>query len=102
MRTVCDAGCQKAFTVQDFQHVLIENGIEKTFFACPHCLHEYVAYYSDSEVKKLQQKMRNIQQRFKNPRADHKAAAKMEEKTRLKIKARMDELRQLIEGPHQK
>ncbi|EJW14234.1 hypothetical protein PAV_15c00230 [Paenibacillus alvei DSM 29] len=74
------------------------NGIEKIYLTCTHCGKEYVAFYSDDEVKKLQQKVRNIQRQFANPSADHRAVERMEAKEQAKIKARMDELRERIEG----
>ncbi|MFW5437106.1 hypothetical protein [Paenibacillus apiarius] len=96
--TVCDAGCGEQFTITEFKFMNLGDGVEKAYFACPHCNREYVAFYTDEEVRKLQQKIRGIQKRFANPRADHKAAEKMEAKTKAKIKARMDELRERIEG----
>lgn len=96
--TACKAGCQEQFTITEFKFKDLGDGVEKAYFACPHCNHEYAAFYANEEVRRLQKKIRNIQQRFANPRADHKAAAKMEAKTRAKIKEKMDELRQRIEG----
>ncbi|NOJ72471.1 hypothetical protein [Paenibacillus alvei] len=94
----CDAGCGEQFTIAEFKHMDMGNGIEKTYFTCPHCKKEYLVFYADDEVRKLQQKIRNIQKRFANPQADHRAAARTEAKIQAKIKARMDKLRIQIEG----
>ncbi|MBG9734560.1 hypothetical protein ABD86_04105 [Paenibacillus alvei] len=98
IKAACDAGCKEQFTVTEFKHMDIGKGIEKTYFTCPHCGHEYVTFYADDEVRKLQQKIRNTQKRFANPQADYRAAARMEAKIQAKIKARMDELRERMEG----
>ncbi|MCY9704185.1 hypothetical protein M5X00_31200 [Paenibacillus alvei] len=94
----CDAGCGEQFIATDFKQADMGNGIEKIYLTCTHCGKEYVAFYSDDEVKKLQQKVRNIQRQFANPSADHRAVERMEAKEQAKIKARMDELRERIEG----
>lgn len=98
LAATCDAGCGEQFIASDFKQADMGNGIEKIYLTCTHCGKEYVAFYSDNEIKKLQQKIRNIQQRFANPRADHKNAARMEAKTKAKIKARMDRLRERMEA----
>ena len=93
IKTHCDAGCQKAFEIEDFQTVRIGDEVDKVFFACPHCKHEYVAFYSDPEIRELQLKIRRVQQRFANPRADHAKAARREAEIKAQIKEKMDALR---------
>lgn len=56
----CDAGCKKEFTITKFRTRKVKNGIEKTFFLCPHCKQEYVAYYASAETLKLQKEMRKL------------------------------------------
>ena len=56
----CDAGCKKEFTITKFRTKKVKNGIEKTFFLCPHCKQEYVAYYASAETLKLQKDMRKL------------------------------------------
>lgn len=58
MLAFCDAGCKKQFTVDNMSAKRMGQGIEKRSFACPHCRHEYVAFYTDPDIRKLQQKIR--------------------------------------------
>lgn len=99
MQTHCDAGCQQAFAVEQFETKRIHDGIDKVFFTCPHCGHEYVAFYTDPEIRDLQAKIRRIQQRFAKPNADHVEAAKREAEVKQLIKDKMDALRNRIEQP---
>lgn len=96
--THCDAGCQKAFTLDDFQHELLNGGIEKTFFFCPHCGREYVAFYTDEEIKLLQERIRRVQRRFADPEDNHEDAARKEAELQTQIKEKMDALRVRMEG----
>lgn len=95
--THCDAGCNQAFTFNDFSFEQLHDGVEKTYFNCPHCGQEYVAFYRDEEVRKLQERVRKVQRRLLSPHYDHDAAAKQEAKIKKKIKVKMDELRQRFE-----
>ncbi|NOJ73897.1 hypothetical protein [Paenibacillus alvei] len=96
--TTCDTGCGKQFTIDDFQHLDVDNGKVKTYFICPHCKQEYLVFYADDEVRRLQWNIGVVQQLFADPRANHIEAARMESKIKEAIKARMDELRIQIEG----
>lgn len=96
--THCDAGCSQAFTVDEFKHDQLVGGMEKTYFICPHCGHEYVAFYTDEEIRRLQEKIRKVQRRLASPHYDHAAAARQEAKIQKQIKEKMDGLRQRIEG----
>ncbi|WP_339273647.1 hypothetical protein MKY59_21080 [Paenibacillus sp. FSL W8-0426] len=58
---LCNAGCQQQFTVTGFEIEQMHDGIEKTYFDCPHCKHRYVAYYTDPEIRRLQANIRNLQ-----------------------------------------
>lgn len=97
MKSFCDAGCQKAFEVEDIQTVRIGEGIDKVFFICPHCQREYVAYYSDPEIRELQAQIRRVQKKFANPLADHTKTAQREAEIKAQIKEKMDALRVRIE-----
>jgi predicted RNA-binding Zn-ribbon protein involved in translation (DUF1610 family) len=95
--THCDAGCQKAFKVESFVTGKLPGGIEKVYFQCPHCGKEYVVFYSDEEIRKLQARIRRVQSRFADPHANHADAAKKEADLQRKIKEKMDALRQRVE-----
>ncbi|MFU1798186.1 hypothetical protein ACM1RC_30320 [Paenibacillus azoreducens] len=94
----CDAGCNKLFDVDEFQSKRIGDGVEKVYFVCPHCQHEYVAFYTDVEIRDLQARIRRVQKRFANPRADMVKAAAREVEISAQIKEKMDALRARIEG----
>ncbi|WP_187128464.1 hypothetical protein [Brevibacillus massiliensis] len=69
--TVCDAGCKEQFTIHNLQQKHLSDGVEKSYFVCPHCQHKYVACYTDDEVRKLQGKIREVRSRFGNRNYDH-------------------------------
>lgn len=71
----------------------MQDGIEKTSFTCPHCSHEYIAFYTDDEIRRLQERIRRVQRRLADPHYDHDAQAKQEAKLRERIKEKMDELK---------
>lgn len=98
LKIYCNAGCQKEFEVKAFKTVKLPDKVEKTFFTCTHCDHEYLVHYTDTETRELQAKIRRVQQRFANPRADHAKAARQEARIQIQIKEKMDTLRQRIEG----
>ncbi len=98
MKTHCDAGCQKAFEVESFKTVKLKDGIDKQCFNCPHCQHEYVNFYRDAEIRKLQERIRRVQRRFSDPNDNHEDAAKKEAELKETIKEKMDALRVRIEG----
>lgn len=95
--THCDAGCQRAFNVESFVTGKLPGGIEKVYFKCPHCGKEYVAFYSDEEIRKLQARIRRVQSRFADPHANHADAAKKEAALQQQIKEKMEALRQRVE-----
>ncbi|AMQ06527.1 hypothetical protein [Sporosarcina psychrophila] len=57
MAAHCDARCKKAFTITKFRTKKVKNGIEKNYFRCPHCKHEYITYYASAETLQLQKDM---------------------------------------------
>lgn len=98
LQTHCDAGCQRAFTLENFQHERLHDGIEKTFFCCPHCDTEYVTFYTDEDIRKLQERIRRVQRRFADPEDNHEDAARKEAELKEQIKEKMDALRERMEG----
>jgi hypothetical protein len=58
MLSKCDH-CQHEFQVDGFPIEDMPDGVEKTYFECPHCKREYVAFYTDPEIRELQAKIRN-------------------------------------------
>ncbi|WP_025708683.1 hypothetical protein [Paenibacillus graminis] len=93
---ICNEGCGEQFEVKGFQTARLPGAVEKTYFNCPHCQREYVAYYTDSEVRQLQDKIRRIQSQLQNPRANQSVILKNIKKTQADIKAGMDRVRAAI------
>lgn len=50
----CNEGCGEPFDLSSFSKIEIENGIEKTFFVCPHCKKEYVVTYTNEGIRRMQ------------------------------------------------
>lgn len=93
MLSICNAGCNKEFEVTKFKTTVVDGDVEKVYFGCPHCGHEYIAFYSDTEVKRLQEKMRKIHSKMSNPDFNQNVLVKQEQRTKAEIKRRMDELK---------
>lgn len=94
----CDEGCGKQFTIKEMPVTKLGDGIEKTSFACEHCQHEYVAFYTDEEIRKLQVRLRRIHRRFEDPNANHDDADKKSKEMAALIREKMDALRERVEG----
>ncbi len=58
----CDAkdGCKKEFDLDRFEVEKLGNGIEKTYFKCPHCGKEYIAFYTDKDIRMKQFRIRKL------------------------------------------
>ncbi|WP_339814556.1 hypothetical protein [Paenibacillus sp. FSL R5-0928] len=96
MPAICNEGCNKQFEVNGFQTARLPGAIEKTYFICPHCKHEYVAFYTDLEVRELQAKIRRVQTKLQNPRVDQAETLKQFKYIQDQIKAGMDRVRLTI------
>jgi len=97
MPAICNEGCSKQFEVNGFQTVRLPDAVEKTYFTCPHCKHEYVAFYTDLEVRDLQAKIRRVQTKLHNPRVDQVATVQQVKDMQAQIKAGMDRVRAQVE-----
>lgn len=58
----CDGenGCGEEFRIARLSVDNLADGVEKSYFVCPHCEKEYVAFYTDREVRKKQQAIRRV------------------------------------------
>ena len=58
----CDGegGCGKEFRITKLELDKLNGGIEKTYFRCPHCNKEYVAFYTDRDIRRKQVKIRTL------------------------------------------
>lgn len=59
----CDE-CKKDFEV-DTKVKKVKEDIEKTYFICPICNHEYIAYYTNSKIRKKQEEISKIARKIK-------------------------------------
>jgi transcription elongation factor Elf1 len=98
MPAICNEGCNKQFEVNGFQTARLPGAIEKTYFTCPHCKHEYVAFYTDLEVRDLQAKIRRVQTKLQNPRVDQAETLKQVKDLQAQIKEGMDRVKAKVEG----
>lgn len=82
------------FVVDELKTGKLPRSVEKVYFTCPHCEHEYVAFYTDLETRKLQERMRRLHRRFADPNQDRNKLIKQETRLKKQIKRKMQELRE--------
>lgn len=63
MLSKCDE-CGKDYEVE-FQTAEVDEGVFKTFFVCPHCEHEYVAYLKNDSVRDKQADINRMHARLR-------------------------------------
>ncbi len=97
IQAVCDQGCKKSFSITKFRSQLVKGGNEKTFFRCPHCRQEYVAFYTSPETKQLQKDIRKLQREAYAPGSmmDMNDFRQQEARLQAQIKQSMEEARLL-------
>lgn len=100
IKTFCNEGCQKPFSITKMPTVKVKQGIDKTYFRCPHCKHEYVAHYSSKETLKLQKQMRKFHRTAYAPGSNMNSEeiAKLETELKAEIKKSMDDARTIAES----
>lgn len=96
MKVVCDGGCGQEYEI-NVKTAQLGDGIEKVYFTCPHCEHEYVSFYTDEEIRKLQEKIRKVYRRIGDDKYDQKAVTSQKLKLRKQIETKMGLLRAKIE-----
>lgn len=55
----CDE-CRNTFTIDSLAIEQLKDGIERTYFTCPHCQQDYTSYYTDLLVRQTLQKMKPL------------------------------------------
>lgn len=55
-----DRGCGEEFHIARLSVDYLADGVEKTYFICPHCAKEYVVFFTDEEIRRKQQEIRRI------------------------------------------
>lgn len=102
IQTKCDRGCQKEFTITKTRKIKVKNGIDKTYFRCPHCKEEYIVSYVSPTTAKLQREMRKLQKSIRKL-TDHSEEALDAHwaavgELKDKVKQSMDNDRLIAEG----
>lgn len=87
--TRCNAGCNKNFYIDDFKEEQLSGGVEKTYFVCPNCEYQYIAFYTDKRVRNLQERLRGLRKRFRDQREDIEKLTERESELTRQIKSRM-------------
>lgn len=79
MLTKCDGpeSCGKEFNLERFELAELGNDIEKTYFTCPHCDKEYVAFYTDPAIRRKQERMRRLNSPYKREGLKNEIGADM-------------------------
>lgn len=97
IHTHCDAGCKKEFSITKFRKRKVKNGIDKHFFRCPHCKHEYINYYASAETIKLQKEIRKLHRLNEGKQVD---VVYLQKENRLKqlIKESMIQAKNIVEN----
>lgn len=101
--TYCNESCQCEFTLQPLQTIPIGDDIEKNCFFCPWCGHEYIAFYTDAEIRGLQEVAAKTDRRLKQvedgkPYYDEDALRQRRAKLKRQIKEKMAALKGMVEG----
>ncbi|MGN7309905.1 hypothetical protein ACTHQ4_02295 [Alkalicoccobacillus gibsonii] len=85
MQAVCNKGCYKTFHVK-FMTDQHDEGIEETYFTCPHCQHRYTSFFTDPEVRRLQELIQFIQDKPKRSQADNQDVLSMQREINARMK----------------
>lgn len=88
----CNEGCNNQFLAQ-IKTAKLPGAIEKIYFICYHCNHEYVAFYTDIETRKLQEQMQLLHKRFADPAENKAKLIRQEKKLKTQIKRAMKKAR---------
>lgn len=96
----CNTGCKKEFKITKFRKRKVKYGIEKNYFRCPHCKHEYVTYYASAETIQLQKEMRKLHVSMRGTDGTPYGEQLIREEKILKarIKKSMDEAKAKVES----
>lgn len=88
MLVKCDGpeSCGREFHLEKFELAKLDNEVEKTYFICPHCGKEYVAFYTDPTIRRKQEKIRRLYSPYKIEKLKNEIAKDMK-KLRSEIEA---------------
>ncbi|SDM14970.1 hypothetical protein [Sediminibacillus halophilus] len=85
----CDV-CEREFEVKELKQETMEQDIHRYYVECPNqdCQAEYTSYYSDPEIRKLQQEIRTLSEK-------HPLKAKQKDKV-LKLRKKVQHKADLL------
>ncbi|KIN79935.1 hypothetical protein [Clostridium botulinum] len=89
MLIACNEGCKRNFELAKFKEKKLKNSVVETYFKCPHCHKRYTCLYTDKEIRRLQAQLTNKW---------GKASRREIEELHLKIKIKMDNLKEEMLG----
>ena len=95
MLALCDAGCGKTFDAPKVLLDELDDGIEKSYIRCSHCLREYVMFYTDEFIRELQSHIKKKQMKLSKAKkdSDRMRIGRGIEGAQLDIKKKMDALK---------
>ncbi len=100
----CTQGCGRKFIFKKVKFEMVNDEIEKTFIRCPYCSHQYVSFYTDVNIRKMQEKMRKLLEESKSrglTQSQKKLVIQDINYLQTEIKKEMDKLRKNIENKSQ-
>lgn len=99
----CDAECNEQFEVVGFDVTQMDSDVEKTSFRCPHCEHEYIAFYTDAEIRKIRDHVSRSVVLFNGSSiVDERTIERSISMNRGKMRVKMDELKVKMESDQHK
>lgn len=102
MKSVFCDDCKGTFFI-DAKVEQLENDVERVYFICPHCKTKFVAYYTNTLIKRKQEKIKLILAEYNAAAANHNRVESERlfakyDKLHKEIKKDMANLRKKIEG----
>lgn len=75
-----------------------EEDVEEVGLQCPRCLHEIIAYRTNTPIRKLQQKLNRVMLRYSDPKYKLEDVDKQVRRLKTQLKSAMDELNAKYSG----
>lgn len=77
VKVVCDKGCKKTFVCSKPQEKKLGDGVIEHMLKCPYCRQEYPIFYSNTESRKLRQRLNSKEGKALPPEQREAILAKM-------------------------
>ncbi|OAA93016.1 hypothetical protein [Clostridium coskatii] len=59
----CDS-CGKSFKIKKLKTKWINDNVQRVFFTCPYCKHEYTSFYKDDRIRKNLKEIEKLQKKY--------------------------------------